>query len=290
MIPDINTKFITLIGTPLSQSFASRMQNAAYRAAGLNMQYFYTEADQSHLGEIIAGIKAMPSFIGCAVTKPNKIHVLPYLDELDPFCEKMGASNTVVKLHDGRLRGYNTDGEGFYRSLMEEGDIHTENSTFFCFGAGGAARAMCSVLAWHGAKKIYITDIDSESSHRLANDINLTFRPIAVPVDFGDLSNISDSDVVMNATGVGMGKSIGRSPLPAEKVTSGKLYFDACYNPQKTQFLINAEEKGGKIINGLAMSLYQGVEQIRLWTGIEPPVDAMRSELLKILGESHSAQ
>ena len=72
---DINTKMITLIGTPLSQSFAARMQNTGYEAAGLNMLYFYTEADKEHLGEIVNGIRYM-NFAGFAVTKPNKVRVL----------------------------------------------------------------------------------------------------------------------------------------------------------------------------------------------------------------------
>ena len=101
---DINTKMVTLIGTPLGQSFAARMQNAGYEAAGLNMLYFYTQADSEHLGEIVAGIRHM-NFAGFAVTKPNKVQVLRYLDELDPLCRKMGACNTVVKTPEGRLIG-----------------------------------------------------------------------------------------------------------------------------------------------------------------------------------------
>lgn len=102
---DINTKMVTLIGTPLGQSFAARMQNAGYEAAGLNMLYFYTQADSEHLGEIVAGIRHM-NFAGFAVTKPNKVQVLRYLDELDPLCRKMGACNTVVKTPEGRLIGF----------------------------------------------------------------------------------------------------------------------------------------------------------------------------------------
>ena len=64
---DINTKMITLLGTPLSQSFAARMQNKAYESAGLNMCYFYTEIDNEHLGEVVNSLRYM-NFAGCAVT------------------------------------------------------------------------------------------------------------------------------------------------------------------------------------------------------------------------------
>ena len=283
---DIGTKFITLIGTPLGQSFAARMQNAAYDAAGLNLRYFYTETDESHLGEIINGIRYMPSFAGAAVTKPNKVKVLQYLDKLDPLCAKMGACNTVVKTKDGKLLGYNTDGEGFLRSITEEGGIDIRGGVFFCYGAGGAGRAICSVLAYHGAERIYITDLFESSSRSLVEDINENISPVAVFVDHGDHSRVRDCDVVINASGVGMGLSMGQSPMPEEYILPHQLYFDACYNPDKTQFLLNAEAQGCSILNGLGMSLYQGAAQIELWTGREAPVEAMRRELMTILSES----
>lgn len=284
MIIDVNTKLVTLIGTPLKQSFAAQMQNTGYQDAGLNMIYFYTEADKDHLGDIINGLRYM-NIAGFAVTKPNKVRVLRYLDGLDPLCQKMGASNTVVKTSDGKLIGYNTDGIGFYTSLTQEGKIKVDQCSFFCFGGGGAGRAMCSVLAYHGAKKIYITDVFEPCANALVEDINANFAPVAEFVHHGDFSKLLDCEVVMNASGVGMGDSIGHSPLPKEYIQPGQLYFDACYNPEKTQFLLDAEEKGCCVLNGLEMSLYQGVAQIELWSGQKAPVEAMRRELLRIVEE-----
>ncbi|ETP71549.1 shikimate 5-dehydrogenase [Lachnospiraceae bacterium JC7] len=282
---DYNTKFITLIGDPLAQSFAARMQNAGYEAAGMNLRYFYTETGSEHLSEIVKGIKFMPSFAGFAVTKPNKVEVVRYLDRLDPFCEKMGACNTVVRDKDGTLTGYNTDGVGFLRSIQEHG-IKVEDNTFFCFGAGGAGRAISSILAYSGAGKIYITDIFEESTKSLVNDINTNFAEVAEAVPYGSYDVLSECTVVMNASGIGMGKTIGETPLPPEHIRKEQFYFDACYNPDRTQFLINAHEKGCRVLNGLQMSLYQGVAQVELWTGKKAPVEAMRKELLEILGEN----
>lgn len=279
---NIDTKFITLLGDPLRQSFAARMQNAGYEAAGLNMQYFYTVVDNEHLGDVVNGLRYM-NFAGFAVTKPNKVKVLEYLDELDPLCRKMGASNTVVRTPEGKLIGYNTDGIGFYTSLVEEGKVDVENSVFFCFGAGGAGRAMCSVLAYKGAKKIYITDYFDEASESLVKDINENFAPVAEQVKKGDFSKLEESTVILNASGIGMGSHIGETPMPEEYIKEGMFFFDACYNPDKTQFLLNAEKKGCKILNGLGMSLYQGAAQIELWTGGKAPVEAMRKELLDII-------
>jgi shikimate dehydrogenase len=278
---DINTKMITLLGTPLGQSFAARMQNKGYEAAGLNMLYFYTETGNEHLKDIVNGIRYM-NFAGFAVTKPNKVKVMEYLDELDPLCKKMGSSNTVVVTPDKKLIGYNTDGSGFYTSITEQG-IEPNQCVFFCFGGGGVGRAMCSILAYNGARKIYITDLFEESAKALVADINKNFAPVAEFVKFGDFSKVAACDVVMNASGVGMGKTQGQTPLPVEHIKPTQFYFDACYNPAKTQFLMNAEAKGCKILNGLDMSLYQGVAQIELWTGKKAPIDAMKQELLDIL-------
>lgn len=282
---DINTKFITLIGKPLGQSFAARMQNAAYEAAGLNMLYFYTEADSTNLAQIVDGIRYMPSFTGCAVTKPNKVNVLQYLDELDPLCRRMGACNTVVRQPDGSLKGYNTDGTGFLLSIKEETDFAVEGAECFCIGAGGAGRAICFALADSGVKKLYICASRYENACRLADDINSNYGDVAEAVNSGDFSKVGECGLIINASGVGMGASVGQSPIPAEYLTPGQLCFDACYNPDKTQFLLDAEEKGCSVLNGLGMSLYQGVAQIELWSGKAAPVDTMREELKRIVQE-----
>ena len=273
---DIHTRFITLLGDPLAQSFAARMQNRGYEAAGLDLVYFYTVTGPEHLGEIIQGLRHMP-FAGFAVTKPNKVKVLEYLDELDPLCAKMGSSNTVVKLPDGRLKGYNTDGVGFSRALDEAG-VSVKEKTFFCIGSGGAGRAICSALAYHGAGRILIADLAEESARSLAGDINQNFAPVAEAIPYGDFSRVQEANVVINASGVGMGKTIGQTPLPPEYIRPGQFYFDACYNPARTRFLENAEKVGCPVLNGLTMSLYQGTAQVA-------PVEAMRQKLEKILAE-----
>ncbi len=284
---DINTKMITLLGKPLSQSFAARMQNAAYQAMGLNMLYSYTEVENDHLPDIVNALRYMP-FAGFAVTKPNKVEVLKYLDELDPLCEKMGASNTVV-IKDGKLIGYNTDGIGFLISLQEETDVQLAETTFFCMGAGGAGRAICSVLAYKDAKKIYVCDMNEAAAKELVDDINANFAPVAELVAFDKnedvVAKVKSSDFIINATGLGMTGSADKTPFPKEILSPNQICFDATYNPSKTRFLIEAEEVGCKIMNGLGMSLHQGAAQIKLWSGQDAPVDVMREELFVILAE-----
>lgn len=282
---NINTKFTMLIGTPLTQSFAARMQNAGYKAEDMDMRYFYTEAGPEHLKEILAGIRYMPSFVGAAITRPNKVQVMQYLDELDPMCRKIGSCNTIVKDEQGRLTGYNTDGLGFLTSLRLDGNFQPEGKTFFCIGAGGAGRSMCAALADAGATKIYVTDVIEESARWLVHDINAAVAPVVEQVPFGNFVHVPECDCIMNASGIGMGTSIGTSPIPADLIDPKQFCFDACYNPRRTQFLIDAEEKGCQVLNGLGMSLHQGAAQIELWTGQPAPLEVMRAELEAICDE-----
>ena len=128
-------------------------------------------------------------------------------------------------------------------------------------------------------------DLFEPCAKSLVDDINNNFAPVAEFVHHGDFSKLAACNVVLNASGIGMGQHIGESPLPKEYIQPSQFFFDACYNPDKTQFLLDAEEKGCKILNGLGMSLYQGAAQIELWTGKKAPVEAMRQELLNILAE-----
>lgn len=280
-----DTRFVTLIGTPLRQSYAARMHNAAYEAAGLDLLYFYTEQGSEHLGELIGGIRHMP-FAGFAVTKPNKVRVLAYLDELDPLCRRAGACNTVVKTADGRLVGYNTDAEGFYTALTQDGGVRVPGERFFCFGCGGAGRAICAALAAHGAQRVFVTDADASRGEALSRELSRNFSAQVTFVRGGAVPGaLAQCAAVLNATGVGMGESAGQSPMPGEWMDARQFYFDACYNPAQTQFLRDAAARGCRTMNGLSMSLYQGAAQFALWTGCEPPLAVMRRELLAILAE-----
>ena len=278
VLPEINTetRFVTLLGTPLGQSYAAGMQNRVYAAMGLNMVYFYTETDARRLPEIVAGLRHMP-FAGFAVTKPNKIAILPLLDRLDPLCAAVGACNTVVFTPGGQLVGYNTDADGFLSALREETGFEIPGSEVFCIGAGGVGRAVCAALAFHGARRIHITDISEASARALADSLEKTVSVAVHPP--GDYGGIADCGLVVNASGVGMGDTAGTSPLPSEYINRHTLYYDCCYNPPKTRFLQDAEQAGAAAVNGLGMSLWQGARQIELWSGQRPPMELMRQAL-----------
>jgi len=281
----VDTKLIPLLGDPLRQSFAPRMQNAAYRAIGFDGLYFPLEVTTEHLSEVVNALRWM-NVPGFAVTKPNKVEVLKYLDELDPLAEKMGACNTVVN-KNGVLKGYNTDGEGCVTDLKQHG-VDTVNSTFFSCGAGGAGKAVCFTLAHYGTKKIYISDVN-EAAAQLAEELNHHFGPIATACRADDKETVrkmvKESDVLMNMSGVGMYPNTHETWIDKAELAHKPVCLDATYNPLKTQFLMEAEEMGCQIINGLGMSINQGALQVKLWTGHPEPYQVMTEEIKKIVQE-----
>lgn len=288
----VDTKLVPLLGNPLRQSFAPRMQNETYKALGLDFLYFPLEVENDHLGDVVNALRYM-NCPGFAVTKPNKIKVIEYLDGLDELAQKMGAVNTVVK-RDGKLIGYNTDGEGFVRSLETETGIDLKQTVFFCFGAGGAGRAVCSSLAYHGAKKIAVVDKFDAASESLAADINQNFAPVASWIPFADAEKSAEAvlsaDVVMNCSGVGMYPHMDETPIDKALLHKGQIAFDATYNPLKTLFLQQAEEAGCRVLNGLGMSIHQGALQVHLWSGKPEPVGIMSRSIEQIVAEMQASQ
>ena len=282
----VDTKLIALLGTPLSQSFSAKMQNTAFDACGLDYRYFPIECGPEALEAIVNGIRYM-HFAGFGVTKPNKVEVIPYLDSLDEFARKMGAVNTVVVENGRKLKGYNTDGEGFLRSLNEHYDKSLSESKFICIGAGGAARAICCSLAYQGAGRRVVSSLYDWESKALVQDINEKFAQIASMVTWDKKEALEEeacqADVIINATGIGMGEHINETPVSKEIFHPGMTAFDAAYNPNITRFLTEAKEAGCKTFNGLGMLLYQGTAQFELWTGKKAPVELMHKTLKELV-------
>ncbi len=283
----VNTKLIPLLGMPLGQSFSPRMQNEAYESMGFDACYFPIECDTAHIGDIIQGLRYM-NIAGFAVTKPNKEFAVQFMDEMDPLAEKMGTINTVVKV-GSKLKGYNTDGYGATKSLILEG-VQFEDSTFFVWGAGGTGKSVCFTMADLGAKKMYICS-RSDKCERLAADLNEKFgREVATAIRSARedevKAKVAESDVLMNLSGLGMKGHEGETPIDPACIRPEQICFDATYNPLRTQFLLDAEAKGCKVINGLGMVIYQGARQIELWSGVdEAPVDQMTKTINAIVAD-----
>jgi shikimate dehydrogenase len=195
---------------------------------------------------------------------------MKYLDGCDKIAQMIGSCNTI-KIENGKWIGYNTDGIGALRSLREESGHNLAGLKFVSFGAGGAARSICFELAAAGAAKIVLSDIN-QSCYQLAAEINTYFPNLAEGISADDAAleaKVREADMLLNNSGLGMQPYLNETPIPQNWLMQHHICFDAIYNPAQTRFLLEAEQKGCRIINGLGMLIYQAAAQIEIWTGLK---------------------
>jgi len=230
----------------------------------------------------VTGLKAL-NVAGFNVTIPHKVAVMLLLDSLDPLAEKIGAVNTVVN-EDGKLRGYNTDGDGFYRVLLEQG-FSPQGKNVVLLGAGGAARAIAYTLAEKDARLTILNrrqelDWAENIARFILDDLNKEVKVF----ELGDIAKVlPGADLLVNATSVGMSPADNDSPVPAPLLEKVPVVFDIVYNPLKTRLLKEAAAAGVQTISGIDMLAWQGALAFEKWTGKAAPVDLMRQEAVKML-------
>jgi shikimate dehydrogenase len=288
----MNSAYITLtgrstlvgvIGWPVEHSLSPTMHNAAFAETELNWVYVPLPVYPDHLGEAVRGLRAL-GFAGANVTVPHKQAVLPHLDEVSLAAQVIGAVNTVV-VRDGSLFGDNTDAAGFIASLHEAG---FDASGTYCalLGAGGAARAVAHALADAGALQVGIYNRNFSRARDLCLDM-AKFHPQVrfEPASLSDVSAIkNDTDLLVNATSLGMWPDTESSPWPGELAVPGHLTVcDLVYNPQETLFLTQARAAGAERVDGLGMLVHQGAAAFEMWTGRPAPVDTMRAACVEAL-------
>lgn len=279
-----HTELLGLIAYPIRHSLSPRMHNLALAELGLDYAYLAFEVDNDGLAEAVTGLKAL-RVRGWNVSMPNKMAIVPMLDDLSPAARMVGAVNTVVN-DDGRLTGHVTDGTGYMTALREAG-VDPVGKRITMIGAGGAGTAIAIQAALDGVERIDIfnrRDAVWPTAEKTVRTIAENTSATAVLHDLDDLDDfracVAESAVLANATNVGMGKLIDLSPLPALDVLRPDLFVsDVVYHPEKTLFLSQAEEAGCPNMNGLGMMLHQGAAAFELWTGQPMPVDLVRAEM-----------
>ncbi len=273
---------VGILGYPVDHSLSPPMHNAAFQALGLDWVYVPFPVRPEALESAVHGLVAC-GVRGFNVTVPHKVAVMKHLDEIDNTARIIGAVNTVVINSDGRTRGYNTDADGFIRSLYEE-SVNVKGTAVLIIGAGGAARAIACGMLREGAREIVIGNRTQEKARNLAEHLKKSYSQ--VDIKWVPLTNvpalIPHCDIIVNATSLGMK---GQPPLEID-LSSAKpdaVICDIVYSPIHTEFLSRAREKGLKIITGDGMLLHQGTKAFELWTGHDAPVDVMRRALNDLL-------
>ncbi|MBI5357579.1 shikimate dehydrogenase [Candidatus Saccharibacteria bacterium] len=268
------TKLCVGIGDPIKQSIGPIVYNKAYEQLGVADEFVYLsfliKADD--IGDFIKGARAM-GLRGITCTMPHKEIVMPHLDKIDEHAKKIGAVNTVVN-DNGILTGYNTDWIGAVKPL--ENVTELKGKKVAVIGAGGAAKAFVYGLTNEGCD-VTIYNRTVEKAKSLAEQFNCKYSSL------DEQSEIKNADIVCNATSVGFVGQDAEMPIDPENLSPNQIVFDAVYSPLKTELLKYAESIGAKTVYGSEMYLYQGFEQIRLYTGHEAPEEAMRSFVMELI-------
>lgn len=224
-----------LIAKKLGHSFSKPIHNAL-----ASYSYDYKELEEYELESFFAE----RNFDGLNVTIPYKTTIMPYLDEISPEAQKIGAVNTVLN-KDGRLYGYNTDYYGFSYMISESG-ISVKDKNVVIAGNGGASKTAVCVCRDLGAKSVrVITRADNTPKN---------------------IVKFLDAHIVVNATPVGMYPDTGVSPVDINQFESCEAVLDLIYNPSKTKIILDAQKKGIKAVNGLGMLVAQAKKACEIFT------------------------
>ena len=266
-----------VIGSPIAHSRSPALHGYWLKRYGIKGFYIPMDVAQADLEQVLRMLPKM-GFVGANVTIPHKEAVLHIADVITDRAALIGAANTLIFRKDGKIQADNTDGAGFIANLRQNAPHWVPSlGPAAVFGAGGAARAVIAALIEVGVPEI-----------RLANRTRA--RADALRSDFGAKINVHEwvqadamidgAATVVNTTSLGM---TGKPDLvlPLGSLSSHALVTDLVYTPLKTQFLIEAEERGATIVDGLGMLLHQAAPGFERWFGQRPEVDeATRSAVL----------
>lgn len=264
-----------VIGWPISHSRSPLIHGYWLKHYGLEGSYTRQPVEPSALTAFISGL-GNSGYAGCNVTIPHKEAVFNLVKPADETTMRLGAVNTVY-LREGQVLGTNTDGEGFINSLSQGApQLRIANQRAVVLGAGGASLAVVNAILVQGAAEVAVANRTREKAEQL----RIRFGPRVVPIDWDELADqIGESSLLVNTTSLGMNGqpelSIDLSRLPRDAVVT-----DIVYTPLRTRLLLDAENRGNTIVEGLGMLLHQAVRGFSLWFGVTPEVTEVLHDLV----------
>lgn len=225
-----------LLGETLGHSFSPQIH-----ACLGDYEYKLFEVAPEDLGDFLCS----GSFEGLNVTIPYKKAVMPYLAEISENAKAIGSVNTITVLPNGTLRGDNTDYDGFLYLVRRSG-IAVNGKKALVLGTGGASLPVKKVLSDLGAREIISISRTGENNYQ-------------------NLEKHFDADLIVNTTPVGMYPNNLQSPLSLDGFTQLSGVLDIVYNPQKTQLILDAEQRGIPAFSGLTMLVAQAKRAAELF-------------------------
>ena len=253
-------KFL-VIGNPVSHSLSPKLHNYWFKKNNINGTYDKEKLNSNDLEKLILRVKNNEIF-GINVTVPFKKEIISYLDELTLEAKNTQSVNTIY-LNNGKVKGHNTDVDGFELSLSKI-KFDVKGKKIFILGAGGVVPSIIFSLKKMKASKIFISNRTKTKAEGLKN----IFNDLSI-INWGEVPNF---DMVINATSLGLNNK-DEINLDFSKTEKGKLYYDVIYNPKETNFLKKAKTMGNKTENGKKMFIYQAAASFKIWHKIYPNID-----------------
>jgi shikimate dehydrogenase len=270
-------KRLAVLGHPVSHSRSPAMQNAALEVLGLAGRWSY-EALDFEPAEFAERTGELPGqdFVGANVTIPHKGAALGLADEASETAERIGAANTLTFLQ-GTIRAENTDATGLLAALP--GSV--EGRTGLILGAGGSARAAVWALAEQGVS-VSVWNRTPDRADELVRE--LAMSGAATPAEgrlravTGEQVRANEYGLIVNCTAIGMRDEdpFQHLPLDPERFGRGIIVVDLVYAGSESRLTREARGRGATGVEGLEVLVRQGAESLRIWTGMDPPLDVMR--------------
>ncbi len=275
-------KKVCVIGYPIQQSLSPKIHNYWLNKYSIEGVYEKKEIKPEEFDKIFPRLEE-EGYVGCNVTIPFKEKVFEFVKKKGKIIGdaiNISAINTI-KFEDGKILGKNTDIEGFINNIKNTAkNFDFTKGKAVVLGAGGAARAIVKGLLNENVPEVIIANRSKERAIELLSDLRITKN--AQIVEWVEKDNaLKNANLLVNTTSLGMQNQmeldINLDLLPIEA-----LVTDIVYKPLHTNLLINAQERGNSIVDGLGMLIYQAVPGFNWWFGRKPEVDGdLRNELIK---------
>jgi shikimate dehydrogenase len=255
-----------VIGWPVEHSRSPLIHNHWIRQLGLDADYRREAVPPDQFAAFIGGLSER-GYVGANVTVPHKEAALQ-LCAADDRAKAVGAVNTVW-LDNGKLRGTNTDVEGFMANLDATVPTWARGlQGAVVLGAGGAARAVIYGLLERGIERVHVVNRTAERAEALQKQ----FGAHVHPGGWDELGSIlANVELLVNATTLGM---TGHAALEIDltPLVPSAVVVDIVYSPLDTTLLKAARERGLRTVDGLGMLLHQAVGGFTRWFGVQPQV------------------
>ncbi len=279
-----SVQHLAVIGDPVEHSLSPSMQNAALRDLALPWTYTKIRVAPKNLKKFLHTHKRR--LLGFNVTLPHKENILPLLDYVVPLARYIGAVNTVLN-HHGRWIGFNTDGMGYLQSLHEETGFIPRKKNIVLLGAGGACRAIATLLATQGVQRLTIINRTLLRAQKLAASLKKKFPQTelyALSLNPKNLISVfPQAHLLLNTSSIELHGTTSIE-FPWNRLPRSTLVSDILYRPRITAFLAMAQKHGNPIHTGEGMLVHQGALALSLWSGgLHPNTQLMHQTLLQCL-------